>query len=35
MSRKAQAGSGNSRYTWATADLRCNQGLADAVTDTE
>jgi hypothetical protein len=35
MSRKAQAGSGNSRSTWTTADLRGNQQVADAVADTE
>lgn len=35
MSRKAQAGSGNGRYTWATADLRRNRGVAEAVADTD
>lgn len=33
MSRKAQTGSGNGRYTQATADLHSNQGAADAVAD--
>ena len=35
MSRKAQVISGNGRNTWATADLRHNQGVADAVADTD
>jgi uncharacterized protein YbjT (DUF2867 family) len=30
MSRKARTGSGNSRYTWATADLRSGHGVHDA-----